>query len=162
MKFTKKSTFIKFDAEYESPSGDKYECAVCIESDKHTISWRKMTEDNQTDFITIDGDMLSGLYDMYQELVLKGKKNSDKGLPNPNIIDHRKVPIESLSSNQMSLNSEDSAAEFRTGININELGELPDTPENMRIDNDTEAPSWKKDVKQRLKRVNRQSFRDIV
>lgn len=158
MKFIKKNTFIKFEAEYESPSGEKYECEVCVESDRHTVSWRKVTDDNKTDFITIDGEMLNGLFDLYQELVLKGKKTHDKGLQKPNVVDHRKM-IESFSPS--TLNSENDAASFRTGLNVEELGELPETPDNLKIDNDDDSPAWKKDVKHRLSR-SRKSFRDIV
>lgn len=99
MALKKKIVTHRYEGEYESPDGEIYDFAAVHSGDRSYIQWRLQTEDQNAQWITIDGEMLSGLYECYLDMTGKkavqtmqyppGVRSSGKGLRKPNITDHR-------------------------------------------------------------------------
>lgn len=150
MSFKKKDVYIKNEAEYESPDGEKYSCSIVKYGERCFIEWEKIVLDADgksfgTDKTTIDIDMLKDLYVWYHEsfnLIPANKSNSR--LPSPDIQDFRYVeqavktsmdkyddsvsPVESFTN----WNSPKDAVEARTGIGLDSLHHANESPEDIK------------------------------
>lgn len=105
MAFRKKTVYMKYEFEYESPDGEVYDCAIIQHGDRRYIQWATVQEAKEgdtatpgnsvSDCITIDWDMFDNLYKCAQEIA--GRKNTEIGSGGrsrrrglrPRVTDHR-------------------------------------------------------------------------
>ncbi len=168
-----KSVFKKYEFEYESPDGDKWDITIADSGDRKYVQYGKAGEESP---ITIDGEMLLDMSDAYRNVTSRlGSSSQFKGidkqkLVNPNITDHRGLErSESIQASvDESMQNQDDTVEpvqsfspaantravvadytqFRSGVSPEEASESAgETPEEWALSADTdEMAAWKKDA----------------
>lgn len=156
MSFKKKSTFIKQECEYQSADGEVYDIAVVKHGDRTYIQWalhefeKESGEAAPPQTVIIDGAMLEGLYNLYQEMVApKSAKAARVALKRPNITDHRSGASIQRSVKETMRNYDDSVSPMQSfsadvdAINIARQ-EVDETPPEWSLENADEG--WKQDA----------------
>lgn len=149
MSFKKKDTYIKNQAEYESPDGEKYNCSIVKHGERCYIEWEKIILDSEnnpigTDKVIIDIDMMKDLYNWYCESFDIMPLKTNVRLPSPDIQDFRHIeksikesmdkyddtvsPVESFTN----WNSPIDTVEARTGVGLDSIQKNNETPEDVK------------------------------
>lgn len=170
MSFKKKTTYIKQECEYHSADGEVYDISVIKHGDRTYIQWSLHVfektsgeESPPSQAVIIDGPMLEGLYNLYQEMVApKSAKTSRTALKRPNITDHRSGLSIQQSVKETMRNYDDNVSPIQSfsadidAMNIasQEIGETPSEWSLTNINDD-----WKQDAINR-KGASRPSYKE--
>jgi hypothetical protein len=166
MSIKEKSKFVKHEFEYSSPDGDKWDFVIVEYLGNKFVQFQKIADDpqNRPDPTTIDGNMLLDMADAYRKVFsmisssLTSNPAAVAGLRTPVIQDHRlsaaiQSSVDETMKNQdpdvkpfQTLSNEKAEyAKFRTGLDIENRGDVPETPPEYEI-KENEGVQWKKDV----------------
>ncbi len=164
MSIKEKSKFVKHEFEYSSPDGDKWDFVIVEYLGNKFVQFQKVSDDpqNRADPTTIDGNMLLDMADAYRKVFSmissSSVASSPVGLRTPVIQDHRsssaiQSSVEKTMKNQdpnikpfQTLSNERTEYDkFRTGVDIENRGDVPETPPEYEI-SENDGIQWKKDV----------------
>ena len=177
MSIKEKAVFKKYEFEYESPDGDKWDITIADSGDRRYIQYhRSFVNGEPVDEIptTIDAEMLLDVADAYRNITSRLGQSTTfradrRNLQTPDIVDHRVPACEVIQSkvdetmkkyddNVKPVESFSPAAntpaivrdytQFRSGVTPEEAAEpAPETPEEWSMKQDLSG--WKQDVVER-------------
>lgn len=178
MSFKETSVHIQRSFEYQSPDGDEYVVTYSETPDRKYVEIVRKGDADGTTKVVHDYDLLCGIVDGIRESV-RPKVKPQRNLKKPKISDKRTFGerIQSTVDKSMSQYDDDVSPrasltasvspetqfshEARTGMSIEEQGEVPDTPAEWAVPSEAEAeaeaegevhvPKWKQDATDRSK-----------
>ena len=169
-----KAKFHKREFEYQSPDGDRWNIVYAELENRKYVELERIIEDKSENKtppvkITIDREMLFDIADELRRIgqTELGLTKDTGGLQAPKIKDYRpSAPSKTVDESvQQSMENYDDSVKpvqslnvveqkdwssFRTGVDINTIGEVGETPEEYKIKTgEIDIPSWQKDAEGR-------------
>ena len=174
MSFKETSVHIKRSFVYKSPDGDEYIVTYSETPDRKYVEIVRKGDIDGTTKVVHDYELLCGIVDGIRESV-RPKVKPQRNLKKPKISDKRTFgeQIQSKVEETMTKYDDDASPrasltatvsvspeaqfshEARTGMSIEEQGEVPNTPEEWTVppeaEGDVHVPKWKQDADARSK-----------
>lgn len=153
MPFKSKTKLERF--EYQSPDGDDYSIVYVTTDDREYIKIFPADKDEK-EFPMWDVELILDLADHIKSQKMPksfpAKRGSKTGLAKPKIKDHRTPTVPTAEQVKMAVEATDENkawSKFRTGVDVENMGELEETPEDLKITGSSDEPKWKKDAADR-------------
>ena len=175
MAFKRKEDLHKYEGEYQSPDGDKYDVTIVVYGKKSYVQWKRSDAPEDEVPTVIDTDMLEGLHSWVVEITRPASSGMRQIVMNdpaansspfmPNIVDMRSSsidqqvaasmsridntpPLQSFGGSKHDLDGNVGSMEFRSGVSFERAtAQTDNTPQSWSLDGDiSNMPQWKQDV----------------